>query len=67
MNDLVNGPYPTGMSVDKRWPKTTEDGLERDDPSSVYGTANGGHVVVNDRTETESEDTTDDTEGDLKK
>ena len=34
----------------KRRPNKTPDGLGRDDPASVYGTKDGGHVVINDVT-----------------
>lgn len=41
---------PTGSSTDKRSPNKTADGQGRNDPASVYGSKNGGHVVVNDNT-----------------
>jgi hypothetical protein len=41
---------PTGKSVDKRSPGKTDDGQGRDDPATVYGTPDGGHIVVNDVT-----------------
>lgn len=40
---------PKGISVDQRRPKTTEDGLGRNDPATVYGEP-GKYVVINDRT-----------------
>lgn len=40
---------PKGVSVDQRGFKTTEDGLGRNDPATVYGEP-GKYVVINDRT-----------------
>ncbi|KMN61415.1 hypothetical protein VK95_23235 [Leclercia sp. LK8] len=40
---------PKGISSDQRRPKTTQDGLGRDDPATVYGEP-GKYVVINDRT-----------------
>lgn len=50
IRDLVKNGKRTGSSVDKRSPEKTDDGLGRDDPASVYGTEEDGHVVVNDNT-----------------
>ena len=44
---------PIGISTDKRSPSKTADGQGRNDPASVYGSKNGGHVVVNDNSKEE--------------
>jgi uncharacterized protein RhaS with RHS repeats len=49
VNDITKT-EPTGSSTDKRSPSKTADGQGRNDPASVYGSKNGGHVVVNDNT-----------------
>lgn len=50
VNDLVGNTEPTGESTDNRRPNKTPDGKGRNDPASVYGSKDGGHVVVNDNT-----------------
>ncbi|SES64345.1 colicin E5-related ribonuclease [Thalassotalea agarivorans] len=50
INDLVDSTELTGQSTDNRGADKTEDGKGRNDPASVYGSKNGGHVVVNDNT-----------------
>jgi RHS repeat-associated protein len=50
INDLVGNTEPSGESTDNRRPNKTPDGKGRSDSASVYGTKDGGHVVVNDNT-----------------
>ena len=49
VRDLANT-EPTGTTTDNRRPNKTEDGRGRNDPASVYGSPNGGHIIVNDVT-----------------
>ncbi|WP_217431353.1 colicin E5-related ribonuclease [Duganella vulcania] len=49
VRDLANT-SPTGTTTDSRRPNKTPDGNGRNDPASVYGSPNGGHIVVNDVT-----------------
>jgi RHS repeat-associated protein len=48
IQDAIKG-EASGESVDKRSPSKTDDGLGRNDTSTVYGT-DGDYVVINDRT-----------------
>ncbi|NHZ95633.1 colicin E5-related ribonuclease [Massilia sp. CCM 8734] len=41
---------PIGRSIDHRTPQKTGDRQARRDTATVYGSKDGGHVVVNDRT-----------------
>ncbi len=41
---------PAGTSTDDRRGSKTEDGGKRSDPATVYGSKDGGYVVVNDKT-----------------
>ena len=41
---------PIGSSIDHRTPRKTSDQRARHDTATVYGSKDGGHVVVNDRT-----------------
>ena len=49
VRDTVSG-EPIGKTKDQRGPKKTSDGERRDDPASVYGSKEEGHVIVNDKT-----------------
>ncbi|ATQ75245.1 hypothetical protein CR152_12490 [Massilia violaceinigra] len=47
--DLIDT-KPVGRSSDNRTPRKTGDGGGRRDTATVYGSRDGGHIVVNDRT-----------------
>jgi len=49
VRDLANT-TTTDTTTDNRRPAKTPDGNGRNDPASVYGSKNGGHIIVNDVT-----------------